>query len=603
VSNKKTALNYIFPAFFGLASLPNTCLYAQTLQDAVAEAIRSNPKILAANEEQKSFEYRTKQAFAGYLPSINMTAAHGEEWTNSPATRGSGVGEINLARSEMGVTISQMIFDGLNTKYKIEQAEAKQLSNKGKLLETEETLTMTVVNAYLDALMETELLELQGQSVILHEEILSKVKEMTKIGAGSEVDVRQAESRFALVVSEREAAIGRKLSAQTRYLHAVGSKNEGLTRPILKENLLPTSLEQAMQIGLQNHPSMKTAKADLEVAIAENKITLSNFLPSISLELGASNTGNSGGTKSYTKSASAMLELSYNIFNGGSDIAKRRETIKNINQSSEKAEEAQRNIKESVTTAWHMIETSRKRTRHIEKHVSVSKGVTQSYHDQFAMGSRSLLEVLDSESELHTAKKSLITEQFQFMRGTLQLLSDMGVLLDTLTLPTKEVMQSVASKADMLKANSLILSPLVKEEDMPPLDAMIPDGPEPPKVNQKPEATPPPSSEPEENSSTENREDSGKSSVPNLLEHLELIPEDDDLENSAPTMDDYLNQIPEKLRKEVDKKLRDETNKSTKTADNKGKDPVQELSILDYLAIMESPFVTRRLPSGKENPG
>ncbi|MBF0445784.1 MAG: TolC family outer membrane protein [Magnetococcales bacterium] len=480
MSREKTHLRYVFPIVIGFTPLPYAPAQAQTLQEAVALAIRSNPTILAAKQEENGFKEKTVQAQAGYLPVVNFTAAYGEEWTDSPSTRNAGETGLSLGRSEVGFSVSQKLYDGQETKYKIAQAKAKQLSNNGKRLTTEETLTMTVATAYLDALQEQELLALQEQTISLHRKILGKVRDMTNIGAGTDVDVSQAESRFALVASERELNIGLKLAAETRYLKAVGQESENLTRPVLKYTLLPKSLEQALKIALERHPSLISSKSDLEAAYAEKQISKASLWPDLTLDLSATNTNNVSGSKSYTKSASAMLNFSYNIFRGGADSAKNRETSSNISKIQEKSEETQRNIKEAVESAWHTLKSSRKRIKHIERHVSVAKIVAKSYHDQFNIGSRSLVEVLDSESELHTAKKSLIIEHFQLMRSTMQLLSSMGVLHETLNMPVKDVMQSIASRADMLKINGLILNMIRDEEFLQKLNTTNPDTPETP---------------------------------------------------------------------------------------------------------------------------
>jgi outer membrane protein, adhesin transport system len=475
VSRHITHLKYVFPLVIGITPLPYTIAHAQTLQEAVALAVRSNPTILAAQKELNSFKEKTTQAEAGYLPVINFTAAYGEEWTDSPSTRNSGETGLSLGRSEVGISVSQKLYDGQETKYKVAQATAKQLSNNGKRLSSEETLTMTVTTAYLDTLQEQELLTLQDQTISLHRKILGKVRDMTSIGAGTDVDVRQAESRFALIASERESNIGLKFAAETRYLKAVGQESENLTRPVLKYTLLPKSLQQALETALTRHPSLITSKSDLEAAIAEKNISKASLWPNLTLDLAANNTSNVSGTKSYTKTASAMLNFSYNIFNGGADAAKNRETSSNISKVQEKGEEIQRNIREAVESAWHTLNSSRRRIKHIERHVSVAKTVAKSYHNQFDIGSRSLVEVLDSESELHTAKKSLIIEQFQLMRSTMQLLSAMGVLHETLNLPVKDVMQSIASKSDMLKVNGMMLNMMSGEEQLLKLKTTDPD--------------------------------------------------------------------------------------------------------------------------------
>ncbi|MBF0454367.1 MAG: TolC family outer membrane protein [Magnetococcales bacterium] len=477
MSKRKKVIVLIIPALFGLVVIPCNLLFAQTLQEAVAKATQTHPKILAAQEEKKVFELRTNQALSGYFPVINLSAAHGEEWTDSPSTRSSGVGGNNLVKSSVGITLSQMIFDGLDTKHKVDQAKAKQRSNLGVHQNDAEKLTLKVANAYLDALKESELLDLQEKNLTLHKEILSKVKEMEAIGAGTQVDVRQSDSRLALVASEKESALGKKKEAQTRFVTVVGEISHNLVRPNLKKHLLPTSKEAAVEMALKKHPSLITSQADLDAAIAEKRSAMSSFFPSISLELGASNSSNASGTRSYTKSASAMLELSYNLFRGHSDVFKKWEKERNVSKFREKIEETRRTVIEEVETAWHALQTAKKRVKHVEKYLTITQGVTASYHDQFNMGIRPLLDVLDSESELHNARRSLLVEQFEFIRGTLKLLSAMGILQETLSLPANEVMQSVASKGESRQANTLILASLLEEERGSPLRHKAPSKP------------------------------------------------------------------------------------------------------------------------------
>ncbi|MBF0447258.1 MAG: TolC family outer membrane protein [Magnetococcales bacterium] len=474
MSKKSIHLHAILPVVAGLITVPYAPIFAQTLQEAVITAIRTNPKILAANEEQQLFEERTKQAFSGYLPVINLSAARGEEWTSSPSSRSSGQGGMSLTRSELGVTFNQVLFDGMQTRYKVKQAEARHESKKASQRNVEETLALTVVEAYLDALLEQELLTLHDKNLELHKKILSKVKEMSEIGAGTEVDVQQSESRLALIASDREASLGSQLDAQSRFINSVGESPAKLVRPTLKKKLLPVSLEKALQMALDNHPSLIVSEMELEAAIAERKTVISSFLPTVSLALGASNTSNTSGTKSYTHNASAMLEMNYNLFRGGSDLAKKRELKKNINKSIENVEDARRKVLKEVESAWFALDTSRKRIRHIEKHLLVTEGVTQSYHDQFNMGIRSLLDVLDSEGELHTAKRSLLTEQYKFIKGTFKLLSAIGILHQTLIRPSEEVMQTFTTQNELFKASNQIIDNVVESDIfLPPLEWMI----------------------------------------------------------------------------------------------------------------------------------
>ena len=582
-----------------LTVLPCAPLNAQTLQDAVRRAITSHPKILAGKEEQIVYEMRTKQAFAGYLPEINISAGHGEEWTSSSTTRAlAAEGGIGLRRSEVGLTVSQMLFDGMDTKHKVDQAKARYRSNVSTHKNDQESLVMEVVGVYLDTLMERELLELQKKNLQRHHIILSKVREMEEIGAGTKVDVRQSESRLALIESEMENSIGKKLDAQTRYLNTVGNFAEELTRPILRQSLLPKSMDSAIEIALSNHPSLEVSTADMEAAQAERNSVRAKFFPTISLELGLSSTSNVSGSQSYTKNASAMVELNYNLFRGQADVAKKWETEKNVTKLWDKLSETKLNVVKKVETAWHALQTNRDRIRHIEKYVSINKGVTQSYHDQFTLGLRPIMDVLDAEGELHSAKQNLVAEQFKLVRSTFQLLSSMGVLGEILTQDEKDVIQPMPSNDDILIVNNLLLDPLLDENNHP--KATSKDGPAQDLVmaimaaipdeesaqnrvlakpaEEHPERTIQPKAAAEPSSLEINRQEDDQVVIIDMLEYMVKTTTKPD--DQAPDMFDYLDQIPEEPPKP--------TPKPRARLGNSNQNLMEDIGDLDYIVLMTS---------------
>ena len=76
--------------------------------------------------------------------------------------------------------------------------------------------------------------------------------------------------------------------------------------------------------------------------------------------------------------------------------------------------------------------TSRQRLEPLRAHVGASEQVVRSYKQQFDIGQRSLLDVLDTEDELFRARAALVTGEFDALFGAYRLLASAGLLLDSL---------------------------------------------------------------------------------------------------------------------------------------------------------------------------
>ncbi|MBF0215099.1 MAG: TolC family protein, partial [Magnetococcales bacterium] len=181
--------------------MPTQAAWGLSLGDAVNEALRSNPKLLAAGQELEETRQKIRQAFAGYLPTIDFSMGTGREWVSTPTTRYQDLGGLTMNRGEAGMNINQPIFDGFNTVHKVEQAKAQVQGADYSFLDVAETVTQEVALAYAEVLKQRRLLELAKEAMTLHSEILIKTRQTTRLGITADMDARLAESRLSLIAS------------------------------------------------------------------------------------------------------------------------------------------------------------------------------------------------------------------------------------------------------------------------------------------------------------------------------------------------------------------------------------------------------------------
>jgi len=155
-------------------------------------------------------------------------------------------------------------------------------------------------------------------------------------------------------------------------------------------------------------------------------------MPRFYFEFGASANENLDGIEGDNDDLNAMLRMRYNLYRGGADKARRQETAERIGTAKETIRRTERIIEENLLLSWNSLITIRARLDYLNAHVKSTEEVLQSYEEQFKLGQRSLLDVLDSENELFNARASLATAQYTEMLSIFQLLESMGLLLDTL---------------------------------------------------------------------------------------------------------------------------------------------------------------------------
>ena len=83
-----------------LPMLPFNKAHGMSLKDAVETTLQTNPNVLASEFNVEAAEDVVRQAQAGYLPSVDLVLAGGEETSNNPTTRAANVENLRLTREE-----------------------------------------------------------------------------------------------------------------------------------------------------------------------------------------------------------------------------------------------------------------------------------------------------------------------------------------------------------------------------------------------------------------------------------------------------------------------------------------------------------------------
>lgn len=410
---------------------------AVDLEEAVRAALKTNPDVGIVVENRRATEEELEQAEARYFPTVDIRSSYGLEANNNPGLRSRPKSEGEGATAVMGAyrggfTIRQVLFDGFAIASEVERQEARVRAAARRVRETSEFIALDAIEAYFEALRQRELVGIAEESVRAHEQTVQMVDAKVQGGAASTADVQQAESRLASARATLAEAEGRLRDADATYTRIVGEDPENLIRPAVPADRLPPSLDAAIDLSIQFNPTVRVSRSDIDIAAAELRSTNSSYLPNVNLEVTGNHVRNGDGTRGPDSDATAQVVFTYNLYRGGADIHRRREFIARLAESRQRLNRALRLTEEGTRLSWNALISAQDRLKALRAEVSANDQVRATYRQQFDIGQRDLLDLLDSENELFISKSNMVTSEFVELFGVYRILATTGTLLSVL---------------------------------------------------------------------------------------------------------------------------------------------------------------------------
>jgi adhesin transport system outer membrane protein len=432
---KRGALGLLCSAMF----LP-TASNSQSLEEAVAFAFDTHPELRIAYTHFKVNEKQVEQAKAGYWPTIDATAGLGYEYTDSPSTRRSiGDDTEELARREIGLKLKQELFSGFHTTSEVDRTSYATSAEQWRLYSFAEDLALEVSKAYIGLIEAEKLVALSEKNLASHQSIYEQIKIRTDSGFGSSADLSQINGRLAKAHSNLIAAKNNFLDSKVTFYRVIEQQPDNLIIPYPDSSLLPLTEEEGLQSALENHPVIKSAGNDIQSARAQYDSSKSNYYPKVFLDVEANfndnidgEDGSFGDVGGENNEVLAMVRVSYNIFSGGKDDAYAKETAYKMSEAKELNRNVHRDVTEGFILSWNAFEQLNLQKKYIKMHVIASKDTQSDYGEQFKIGQRSLLDLLDTENELYQARRDFLAAEFDEISAQYRILHSMGLLVDAL---------------------------------------------------------------------------------------------------------------------------------------------------------------------------
>jgi adhesin transport system outer membrane protein len=430
---KRKLLSIITGSLFLAAS--GTLMAQTTMPAAVDHTIKTNPDIATDARYRRSVDEALIGAYSGYLPSVDANWGYGrEEAANSSTMRNNRYHSSGyMTRREQSLTLQWNIFQTFGTWFEVERQKARMQSAAHKVAGTSEQIGLRVVESYLDVLRMRETVRLTKQNLDNHQKTYDQIQMRAAAGVGRRSDLDQAEARLALAKSNLVSSEANLRDVEINYQRYTGMHPDDLFQPSAPaDSLMPTSLENAIEVAHANNPLYKQALADVEAANAQYHAAMSPFGPRFDVEAGVSEYDNTGGIRGPNNDHYLMLRMRWNLFRGGADMARLGETKQLSYQAMEIQKRTLMQLDQSTALSWNTLVSVRERLPNLKQHVDSSLATRDAYTLQFSIGQRTLIDLLDTENEYYTATVEYVNGQYLELFACYRLMADMGRLLPSL---------------------------------------------------------------------------------------------------------------------------------------------------------------------------
>ena len=457
------------------------------LPDALAQAVRkavaSNPEVQAKWNAFMAADSQRDIAKAGFLPQIDLTASVGNE---SRITGGVNLGSYDLSSAQ--ISLNQILFDGFFTRHEVKRLGAAKLTRYYELLEVAETTALEATKAYADVVRYRELVDLATQNYVEHKQSAILVEERASSGVGRRVDVEQANGRLALAESNLLTELTNLHDVSARYLRVIGEKPPsslpGLPEPFRLAGL-PASVELLLREGLQHSPSLLAAVENARSNRMAVDTARAAYLPRFDLQVYGTQGNNTGGVIGDSRATGAAIALTYNLFRGGADKAKEKQAVGLADLARDLQEKTCRDVRQTLSLAFSDVRSLNEQLVYIDRHRLATEKTREAYRQQFDIGQRTLLDLLDTQNEYFEASRSYINSRHDQATAQARTLAAMGQLVSTLGANRSDIPTAEDAGAQSEGVDAVDLCPL-EETVVETLEKIKAEVAPPPPVRSKP---------------------------------------------------------------------------------------------------------------------
>lgn len=389
---------------------------AQNLPETVYKVLERYPAVGASMARVESAQADIQRARGAHWPQLSWSGTYSQyhesnlvnHWIQSP-------------------TVNLNLWSGRKIQSDVERAQATTQARREQHRMTRDDISLLATESYLGWALQKNLVALAMANLATHQKILSDYQAIVQIDPGRRIDMNQAQVRHDnanLSLIQRQSDLRNAELRLKRLLLADLPEEPGGLDDL--KDIIPTTVNDALASLNNNHPVMANWNAQLTAARAGVSYAKSQYSPTAQVNYGR---------QTYPGIAQGVyvtqLIVSVPIWDGGATIGAVKTAQANLDAIEFSLEEARLVLSEKIHSVWTEWKSSTDRHQLSQVQINTGKNLVDGYWLQFRVGRRTLLDLLNVQSDLYNYQINDAMAQHEIRMGQARLLAAMGSLAQT----------------------------------------------------------------------------------------------------------------------------------------------------------------------------
>lgn len=424
-------LQFLKKLILGIILLSSSSFtYALGLLEAYEIAKENDPVYLAAKSNFKSAIEVIPQARADLLPTLSGNASTtGNESNTENYITLKPYGKYNI--DQYGINLSQPIID-YSLFAAFGKAREQVKSAHATMYAAELDLFIRVSSQYFKVLKAEDAMSYAIATRDSFQRHLDLTQERFRVGSIAITDVEEAKAKRDSAEADAIAARNDFANQKEIFRETLGvevSFVQQLKKHIDLKQPIPNNIEEWVTRATQQNFSLTAFKFTLESFKKQMTIERTGHLPNVYVNGNVTNAKDFPGyqpTRVITKELGVNVNIP--IFQGGKVISKQRQAAYNYQAKKEEFHQLTRKVQSNTRQSYRGVLTQISRVTALKQAVISSKVALKATEDAYKVGDRTIVQVLDSQTNVLNAEKNYAVARYDYLLEQLNLKSVTGIL-------------------------------------------------------------------------------------------------------------------------------------------------------------------------------
>lgn len=420
-----------------LGACLSTAALADDLSTVYQLALENDPVVNRAKAEKELAYSGIKLSRAALLPTISGSISYSTGARDNVDFTDTGINVITTDNesTRMGLSLNMSLYDHANW-IGMDRAEKAAQQGDANLGAALQQLIVRSTNAYLAVLREQDNVEFVKAELRAIERQLEQTKQRFEVGLTAITDVHEAQANFdntnaQLILAENTLELRlEELREITGQYHADIAELDTDLFSATQPN--PAKVDEWLELAKDSNLTLLAQRLSKDIAKEDIDAATAGHYPTLSLNASMDQTDNTFNDFDLptTDSESIGITLNIPIYEGGRTQTGVERARSNYVIASENLELTYRQTVRSVRSSFNAVKASISRIRALEQSVVSADSALKATEAGFDVGTRTIVDVLNSTRNLFDARRNLADARYGFISAIVNLKASAGTLTE-----------------------------------------------------------------------------------------------------------------------------------------------------------------------------